>query len=60
MAFTNDEQDPKEDDNNMLENMVKALHMELLFVHQRVAVKHAALGQGKSGLCIFENMWKYQ
>ena len=31
---------------NLLERMIEALHMELLFVRHRIAVKLANLGQG--------------
>ena len=33
---------------HLLERMIEALHMEMLFVRHRIAVKIAALGQGKS------------
>jgi len=34
---------------NLLERMIEALHMELLFVRHRIAVKLANLGQGITG-----------
>ena len=33
----------------LLERMIEALHMELLFVRHRIAVKLANLGQGITG-----------
>lgn len=38
----------------MLERMIEAMHMELLFVRHRIAVKLANLGQGITVLKVLE------
>ena len=40
--------DTEHQDSNLLERMIETLHMELLFVRHRVAVKLANLGQGEA------------
>ena len=40
--------DTEHQDSNLLERMIETLHMELLFVRHRVAVKLVNLGQGEA------------
>lgn len=40
--------DIEHQDSNLLERMIETLHMELLFVRHRVAVKLVNLGQGEA------------
>ena len=40
--------DTEHQNSNLLERMIETLHMELLFVRHRVAVKLANLGQGEA------------
>ena len=40
--------DTEHQDSNLLERMIETLHMELLFVRHRVAVKLVNMGQGEA------------